>query len=427
MNILILSVSAGGGHNRAANAFKSYVLSQNNNDTVEILDALEYCSNILNKTVVLGYKTIAKNVPALYASFYKNADKKSPISAIVDYFMGVFAKKFVPLLEEKKPDVVVTCHPFPSNMMSLVKELYGVKIPVVSIITDYMPHRAYVGNCVDAYITASKDTSDNLASKYNVDRERIYSLGMPIFQSFYHHDEQRVSETLDRLGFSHNIPTVLVMAGSFGVTDILKIYERLVEVELDYQIIIITGKNRKLYDAFEKMLNRNISEFETHDFSSIEAEQADVNVFKVIYEQSSEIRQEFSKKITKTFKRSTDKTKPTKLFYFVDNVEDYMHASDLIITKPGGLTTSESLACGLPMALFNAFAGQEAQNADFLVDKQTAIVLKKGDAVKQQIYDLLVDKQKLSQMKQNCKNCAKTNASERIYNLIKDIINSQTK
>ncbi len=427
MNILILSASTGGGHNRASNALKSYIVSQNNGDNVEIVDTLEYCSSILNKTVTLGYKTLAKNAPALFGTFYKTADKESPISSIVDYFMAQFAKKLIPLIEEKKPDVVVTCHPFASNMLSLVKESYGINVPVISIITDYMPHRAYIGNRVDAYITASKDTADNLAQKYNVDKSRIYPLGMPIFQSFYHHDENREKETLDRLGFSHNIPTVLIMAGSFGVTDILKIYERLVDIELDYQIIIITGKNRKLYDAFEKLLNRNINEFETDDFSSIEEEHTDVSIFKVIYEHSSELRQEFSSRLTKTFKRSTDKTKPTKLFYFVDNVEDYMHVSDLIITKPGGLTTSESLACGLPMALFKAFPGQEAQNADFLVDKQAAIVLEKGDAVKQQISQLLSDKERLLKMKQNCKNCARTNASERIYNLINEIVKSQTK
>ena len=80
-----------------------------------------------------------------------------------------------------------------------------------------------------------------------------------------------------------------------------------------------------------------------------------------------------------------------------------MHISDLIITKPGGLTTSESLACGLPMAVFKAFPGQEAQNADFLTEKQGAIVLEKGEKGAQQIKELLSDPQKLKLMKENCR------------------------
>ncbi|MBR2714884.1 MAG: hypothetical protein IKB73_01600 [Ruminococcus sp.] len=290
MNVLILSASTGGGHNRASNALKSYITSKDSSTTVEIIDTLQYCSSILNKTVTLGYKTLAKNAPELYGTFYKSADKESPISELVNTLMTQFAKKLLPLLEEKSPDIVVTCHPFASSMMSLLKEFRGVDLPVVSIITDYMPHRAYIGNEIDAYITATKDTADNLSKKYGVDKSRIFPLGMPIFSSFYEDDEKRKAETLSRLDFSCDKPTVLIMAGSFGVTDILKIYENLVEIEQDFQIIVITGKNAKLYDAFEKLLNRNIKEFETQDYSQLFSGLSDANIAKLIYEHSESFR-----------------------------------------------------------------------------------------------------------------------------------------
>lgn len=424
MNILILSASTGGGHNRASNALKSYITAQDNSVKVDIVDTLEYCSLLLNKTVTKGYKALAKNAPELYGTFYKTADKESPVSELVNTVMSQFAKKLLPLIEEKQPDIVVTCHPFASSMMSILKATFDITIPVVSIITDYMPHRAYIGDHIDAYITASKDTADNLSRKYGVDNRRIYPLGMPIFDSFYHKDEKRASETIQRLDFDKNKPTVLIMAGSFGVTDILKIYENLVEIDLDYQIIVITGKNHRLYEAFEKLLSRDIKEFETHDYSQLFEGLSDANIAKLVFEHSKQLRQELNAKLTKTFRRSTDKTKPTKLFYFVDNVEDYMHISDLIITKPGGLTTSESLACALPMAVFKAFPGQEAQNADFLVDKRAAIVLEKGAKGAQQIEQLLCDPDTLSKMKENCRNCAQIHSTERIYSLLKDIVKS---
>lgn len=425
MNILILSGSTGGGHNRASNALKSYILSQDENHTVNIVDSLEYCSTVLNKTVTIGYNTLVKKTPELFGVFYKTTDKESAISLLVDTVMKQFAKKHLPLLEELKPDIIISCHPFVSNMMSCLKENYDVDIPVISIITDFMPHKAYIGNYIDAYITASQETADNLAEKYNVEKSRIFPLGIPVFQSFYNRDERRAKETIQRLGFSPDKPIILLMAGSFGVTDVLKIYEKMLDIDYDFQIVVITGKNKKLYDAFEKMLNRNIEEFETYDISTIIPEQNEANIFDTIYEHIEEVHKELNTKLKKTFKRSTTKTKPTKLFYFIDNVDDYMHVADLIITKPGGLTTSESLACGLPMAVFKAYPGQEAQNADFLVNKQAAIILEKGDAMKQQLYDLLNDKERLNMMKENSKNCARTNSSECIYNLIKEIYNSR--
>ncbi len=425
MNILILSASTGGGHNRASNALKAYITNQDSNTKVEIVDTLRYCSSFLDKTVTIGYKTLAKKAPELYGTFYKTADKESPISELVNTVMTQFAKKLLPLIEEKQPDIVVTCHPFASSMMSYLKASYDVTVPVISIITDYMPHRAYIGDHIDAYVTASKDTADNLASKYGVDKSHIYPLGMPIFNSFYESNENRNNETLDRLGFSRKLPTVLIMAGSFGVTDILKIYENLVELDTDYQIIVITGKNQKLYDAFDKILTKEIKEFETHDYSQLFSGLGDANIAKLVFEHSEQLRQELSAKLTKTFRRSTDKTKPTKLFYFVDNVEDYMHVSDLIITKPGGLTTSESLACALPMAVFKAFPGQEAQNADFLVEKEAAIVLEKGEKGAKQIEELLKHPDTLKQMKENCRSCALMNSTERIYSLMQDIVKSK--
>ena len=422
MKILIFSAATGGGHNRASNALKSYITSQDPDSVVEIVDVLEQCSSMLNKTVTIGYKTLAKNMPELFGALYKSSDKGSSFSSLVGSLMSQFAKKLVPLIEDMNPDVVISCHPFASGMMSVVKEDHHICVPVISIITDYMPHRAYIGDNIDAYVTASPETAQNLAEKYGVDENKIFAYGMPIFQSFYNCDENRKRETLDRLGFSHKKPTVLVMAGSFGVTSILKIYERRVDIDLDYQMIVITGKNKKLYDAFEKMLDNEIDEFETDTLTDIVPEQPDTNIFRAIYDRSEHLRKELGSKLTSTFKRSTNKTKPTKLFYFVDNVEDYMHASDLIITKPGGLTTSESLACSLPMAVFKAYPGQESQNADFLVSKQAAIKLEKGDEVKEQIEQLLSNKELLEQMKQNCKSCAPTNASANIFRLAQEIV-----
>ena len=419
MKVLILSASTGGGHNRAAAALKEYIINQNKNNTVQIIDALEQCSKLFNRTVTKGYKMLAMNAPELYGTFYKSADKDSPIGDLVTSVNSQFCKKLLPLIKNQNIDIVICCHPFASAMMSNLKEKYNIDIPVIAIITDFMPHKAYIGKNINAFVCASKSTAKQLIEKYKVQKDRVFDYGIPIFERFYNSDKNINKTVAEQLGFDENKRTVLIMAGSFGVTDILKIYDYLVDIDYDFQIIVITGKNKKLYDAFEKMLNRDISEFETQEAPEWIQQLSDDNIIKLIYDQNEQLIQNIAKK----FRRSTNKTKPTKLFYFVDNVEDYMHLSDIIITKPGGLTTSESLVCELPMAIFQAFPGQEAQNADFLIKNNMAIMLKKGREGAKQIEELLKNPQKLNEMKANCKKYAHKNSCEKIYSLILDLLN----
>ena len=91
----------------------------------------------------------------------------------------------------------------------------------------------------------------------------------------------------------------------------------------------------------------------------------------------------------------------TKLLYFVKNVEDYMHISDLIVTKPGGLTVTESLACSLPMAIYSAFPGQERDNAEFLLNKGAAI----------------------DEMKEKCRELHRPDSAEKIFRLAQKLCN----
>lgn len=112
----------------------------------------------------------------------------------------------------------------------------------------------------------------------------------------------------------------------------------------------------------------------------------------------------------------------TKLLYFVKNVEDYMHVSDLIVTKPGGLTVTESLACSLPMAIYSAFPGQERDNAEFLLNKGAAIMLRKKTGA-DDIVNLVKDKEKLDEMKEKCRELHRPDSAEKIFRLAQKLCN----
>ena len=128
-----------------------------------------------------------------------------------------------------------------------------------------------------------------------------------------------------------------------------------------------------------------------------------------------------------TSSRNMKPLKPTKLLYFTDEVEKYMHMADVIVTKPGGLTVSESIASELPMAIFKAIPGQEEQNADFLVSKNMAIRLKKDNTCTATFTDLIRNPQKLADMKQAIRSFSKGNSAANIYLLMCELIEKYKK
>ena len=418
MNIIILSGATGGGHNRASSAMKTAIEKKDPQAKVDVIDIFEECSKSLNVAVTQGYRLLAQKAPTLYGKMYINSDKEAtPLNELMNNINMQCGKKLLPVIQSYHPDVVISCHPFGVTMMSTIKEKYGYDVPTIAVITDFMPHMAYICDNMDAYVTASEETAQVLVGKYHVKKDIVYPLGLPIFDRFYRDENYDREKTLSDLGLDPELPTVLVMAGSFGVTDILKIYETLVDTDFDFQMIVITGRNQKLYDAFEKLLSDDEEKFKTQDAPQFIRELPDDNIFRWVYDRTEEIRES----IESTFERSTTKKKPTKLFFFIDNVEDYMHCSDLIITKPGGLTTSESIASHLPMAIFKAFPGQEAQNADYLVRNGIAVMLQQGDGLKAQMKDLLSDKKRLSEMREACRRCGRPNSAENIYELAKKL------
>ena len=416
MNILILTAATGGGHNRAAGALKEYINTCDPEAKVAVLDAIEECSAVLNSIIVKGYKALVTYTPTLFGALYKSSDKPSPLNDMINLVYAQCSKRLLPAIQAMEPDAVISCHPFTAGILAYMKQKEGHNVPLISIITDFIPHRSYVIDGVDAYITASQKGKDILADVYSIPKDRVFFYGHPVYDRFYEGRGRSRAEVLDELGLSPDKLTVLVMAGSFGVEDILKIYEKLTGIDIDYQMIVITGRNKRLYDAFEKMIS-NEREFETGTEPEFMRGIPGDSVLRSLYD-SAGIDEDGG---TETYRRTGEGSKPTKLFYFVDNVEDYMHASDLIITKPGGLTTSESIACALPMAVFQAYPGQEAQNAELLEENGIGVILGKGDSMTEQISELLKDPDKLGSMREACRRYVRKDSCAHIYALAKKL------
>ena len=374
MKILIFTASTGGGHKRAAAAIEQKIKSLSTETEVKVVDAMKAIGKVYDKTVCGGYHFMATKIPKVYGKCYKITDRKTLMYKAVMRSNTMMSNKLLDTINEFSPDIVIICHPFVTTMISKLIRQGKTNVKAISIITDYDAHRTYIVPNIEAYVLAEPQMCDKLINEYGVNKDLIHPLGIPIFDRFT--EPFSKEEICKREGLDPELATVLLMAGSFGVTSVLEFYKQLAQKGKNMQFIVITGRNIKLFSHIEKL----IDEMGTQD--------------------------------------------NTRLLYFVKNVEDYMHISDLIVTKPGGLTVTESLACGLPLAIYSAFPGQERDNADFLIKEKAAVLLDKKEGANQ-IIELLNSPEKLAKMKEQCKKLFIANSAENIFLLAQKICSNE--
>lgn len=353
MRIMIFSAATGAGHDRAAGAVEQYLLEKSEHEVIRI-DALKAIGKPVDRTICSSYLFMAKRVPGLFGKLYQQSNKENKLSALVPKASAMIGKRLGDILERHEPDVVVTTHPFATEMIAALKRKGRTNAALVCVMTDYGIHKAWLEEEVDAYIVACEEMIPAMVAA-GVKRERVYPFGIPVLQSFF--EPADVPALRARLGLAIEGPTVLFMAGSFGVTRVMKLYQQVVQAHDDMQIVVITGRNPKLYKGFEEEL------------AAHPAWQAN-----------------------------------TKLLFFTQEVDQYMKAADLLMTKPGGLTTSEALACNLPLLAFDAIPGQEEDNANFLVSRGMGVRMKRDEDAGAAVGALMKDPQRLAQMRENCKN-----------------------
>lgn len=368
MKILVLTAATGGGHLRAASAIERYI-RDNTDYEVQTVDTLKAVGRFLDKTVCDSYLFMAKKIPALFGRLYRQTNKQNTFSEMVPRLSGLFSSLLLPSIENSGADVIISTHPFATEMVSELKEDRMLNLPLICLLTDYGVHRAWVADHVDAYVVASEDMIPELI-QFGVPEEKIHPFGIPVHDVFF--DKEDRDMLLRSLQMDPELPTLLFMAGSFGVSNIIKLYRDLANTKVKMQIIVITGRNKKLFEAFEKEIQEN-------------------------------------------------KAIPTHLVYFTTEVEKYMHASDLLVTKPGGLTVSEALACNLPMAVFDAIPGQEEDNANFLKVHDMGVRLQKDTDFADQISSLLQEKKRLQEMRENCQGFDTSHSVPNLLELVRQL------
>lgn len=369
MRILILTVTAGYGHHATAKALAD-LFAQKGAET-EIVDIYEYISKKIQKALSQGYLLSSKYTPELYRLFYdkttKNREKLDKMN-IVKIVNTLGAFKFERLVDHVNPDAIVCTHVLAAHLVSKMKQRGMVSAPSIGIVTDYCIHPYWEDVLyMDGLVTAS-ELITHTAIKRGIPEERILPFGIPIHPKFNKYISRE--DACAQLGLDPKRNTVLVMGGSMGYGNSQKIVKQVTEIGMDFQILAVCGNNKRAY----------------HRLCG----------FKDGYEGNCRI----------------------DVMGFVDNVEVLMSAADCIITKPGGLTVSESIAKGLPMILVNPIPGQEERNVEFLLNNGMALLVTKTFPLDDALYHLFHNPVRLQTVHETIRAIGHPDASERLVDYI---------
>ena len=392
--VLIMSASTGGGHNRAARAIKEELESRTIDGMsieCEIVDSLKLVNNTMDKLISRGYEKSAIYTPKAYGSVYrfsetsivsKNEFKTNPLTSLM-------ARKFKHLLNECKADLIIGTHPFPMIALSTLKKNKNphslIKAenlhksnyidipPMISVLTDYTTHSTWIQNEIDYYIVGHEYVKELLAYE-GVNSKKIKAFGIPVEKSFLKHRNK--DTVLKEFGLSPNKLTILLMGGSFGAGNIKETLEELLAVDRDFQILVITGKNEHLKDKLSKMLD------------------------------------------------STVHNKKVCLLGYTDKMNDILASIDVLISKPGGLTTTEALLNNVPMIVPYFIPGQEEENLDFLTNCGAALRTTKKYSLPVLLKVLIDDPSRLDTLRNNIISIRKSDSAVNISNLVVDILNN---
>lgn len=369
--ILIFYASYGGGHLNAAKSIKEYIDNNYNKCNTELIDCMKYINKPIEKITTAAYREMAKKIPWAWGKIYSDS-QKGPLAHITSRSNMIFAIKLLKLLREKKPDIVISTHPFGSQMCNYLKRKEKITCKIATIMTDFSPHDQWlIGHEYTDYFFVAHDKMKDYLKLKNISENKIFATGIPISSRFLNNYNKK--EILDEFKLEENKKTILFFGGGefgLGKTKTVQIFEDLVKNFDNIQIIAIAGKNEKMKLNFQNIVKDN------------------------------------------------SKENSVKILEYTNKVPELMSISDLVVSKPGGLTTSESLASNLPMIIINPIPGQEEENAEFLEKNGSGIWIRKHDSAYEIFKDLFSNYKKLETMKNNTKILEKKHSTENICKTI---------
>jgi processive 1,2-diacylglycerol beta-glucosyltransferase len=358
MKIFIIYASAGAGHQRASEAIYNYLRLNNENLELKLIDVLKKSNILFRNTYSLGYAFIVSYAPWLWtAGFYITYIKlwHIVIKGVRFVVNRLNTKNFAKFLSKENPDIIISTHFLPSEVSAYLKRTKKINSKLITVITDFGIHPFWLSEGTNIYVAASNFSKRQLVLR-GIEENKIKEFGIPIDIKFS--KKYGKLDLYKKFNLDQNKFTALITTGSFSIGPIEKIVDLLYK---EIQILVVCAHNIKLYKRLKSKNYPNVS-----------------------------------------------------VFRFIDNIQELMAISDIIITKPGGLTISESLAMDLAPIFVTAIPGQETENIKVLAHNGIGIYARDTHALKNIILDLKENPHKLNIIKENIAKLKKPYATEEL-------------
>jgi len=375
MKALIVYAKAGAGHRRAAEAVYGAFKRRGEDKDVALIDCLDYTNPWFKYLYPSTYLFLVRFLPLVWAGIYyalENRTFYSLIRPLRRLNNHLASKRFVEFLKRERPRVVISTQFFASEVVAALKRKGEIDSILISVVTDFGAHMFWESEDVDIFVVAGGDTKEDLISR-NIPEEKIRVLGIPVEPPLKEFNKANLRK---EIGLKEGLFTVLIVGGGFGVGPIKELAFSLDGLDPGIrdkvQLLVVCSRNKKLYEEMEGILPRlNIN---------------------------------------------------AKLFGFVPDLYKMMAVSDVIISKSGGLTTSEALAQGLPLIIISPIPGQETKNCELLVKKGAAYRIDRPVEVKKVIAGLVKMPDRLEKMRRNALGLARPDSAADIAALANNYI-----
>lgn len=359
--VLFISAPFGSGHMRAAQAVCTALKEIDAGVKVEILNVFDFMNPVLGQLIIKIYLKILQWIPGLYGGMYGWGHSSKLALLTREIISRFFAKRMVKHIKKYQPTCIVCTHATPAGLIEYLSKNNCIDIPTMAIITDFVVHRWWVYPMINEYFVANQDMRDYLANS-GIGQERSYLSGIPVHSDFL--ETPDVASIYEKLKLDPNISTVLIMGGGAGVLPMDKILTECDQLETPLQFVVVTGDNKVMFKkllALQKGLRHTV-----------------------------------------------------RVLGYIDYVDQLMHLSKVLISKPGGMTSAECLCRGLPLIMFSPIPGQEEANTNYLVQHQLALRADTVAQVKATLLDTLTNDNITKQIKKNMIKLAKPYSAQMI-------------
>ncbi|TMW70958.1 MGDG synthase family glycosyltransferase [Alteribacter natronophilus] len=356
----IFSASIGNGHNEASEALKNQFLA--NGEKAAVVDTFHSIHPLLHSLFFHAYLSMLRYQPGIWGELYKQSETRAYYRCL-DHFATLFCRKLNAIITERGTGAIISTHPFVNAFLARLKDRAKLNIPFYTVITDLHLHPGHVRPEIDGYFIYPTP-HEKFAEKYSVPADRFFPTGIPIKAIPGGSSKEDIRRSL---GLDPEMKTILITGGGMGLCNYGGILTELEKMDTAVQILCLTGTNPRTAD----------------EVSSVKS------------------------------KRHTIRVIP-----FTNRFMDYLRASDVVITKAGGLTLSEALACETPLIIFDPVPGHESCNAEMLTEAGAAVKAEQAAQIPNILNTLLHDGETYNAMAASASRLKRPDAAGEIVRVI---------